>query len=64
MSMDVFKKFPASLLKARGKGFQCSPLRMIFDVKVYLRRKFRLVIGGHVVYSTGHKVYAPTMKSV
>ena len=64
MSMDVFKKFPSSLHKARGRGFQFAPLRMIFDVKVDLRRKARLVIGGHVVDSTGHKVYASTMKSV
>ena len=40
------------------------PLRMIFDVKVYLRRKYRLVFGGHVVDSSGHKVYEITIKSV
>ena len=64
MSMNVFNNFPSSLRKARGKGFQFSPLRMIFDVKVDPRRKSRLVIGGHVVNSTGQKVYASTMKSV
>ena len=64
MSIHVFKKFPSSLRKARGKGFQFAPLRMIFDVKVDLRRKARLVIGGHVVDSTGHKVYASKTKSV
>ena len=37
---------------------------MIFDVKVDLRRKSRLVIEGHVVDSTGHKVYPSAMKSV
>ena len=37
---------------------------MIFDVKVDLRRKARLVIGGHVVDSSGHKVYTSTMNSV
>ena len=37
---------------------------MIFDVKVDLRRKARLVIGGHVVDSTVHEVYVSTMKSV
>ena len=52
------------MCKARAKGFQFAPLRMIFDVKVYLRRKARLVIGGHVVDSTGHEVYASTIKSV
>ena len=37
---------------------------MIFDVKVDLRRKARLVIGGHVVDLSGHKVYASTRKSI
>ena len=64
MSMHVFNKLPSSLRKARGKGFHFAPLRIIFDVKVDLRRKARLVIGGHVVNSTGHEVYASTMKSV
>ena len=35
-----------------------------FDVKVDLRRKSMLVIGGHVVNSSGHEIYASTMKSV
>ena len=35
---------------------------MIFDVKVYLIIKVRLVIGGHVVNSSGHEVYVITMK--
>ena len=60
----MFEKFPSSLRKARGEGFQFAPLRMTFDFKVDLRRKARLVIGGHVVNSTGHDVYASTMKSV
>ena len=64
MSMKVFKKLLYSLRKARAKGFQFAPLRMIFDVKVDLRKKARLVIGGHVVDSSGHKVYESTMKSV
>ena len=64
ISMEVFKKFPSSLRKARAKGFQFAPLMKIFDVKVDLRRKARLVIGGHVVNSNRHKVYASTMKSV
>ena len=64
MYMEVFKKFPLSLRKAREKGFQFAPLRMIFDVKVDLRRKARLVIGGNVINSTGHEVYESTMKSV
>ena len=45
MIIEVFEKFPYSVLKARGEGFQFAPLRMIFDVKVDLRRKASLVIG-------------------
>ena len=37
---------------------------MIFDVNLDLRINARLVIGGHVVDSSGDKVYASTMKSV
>ena len=37
---------------------------MIFDVKVDLRIKARLVIGGHVVNSYGHEVHMITMKLV
>ena len=64
MSMKSFKELPSPLRKAGTKGFQFAPLRMVFDVKVDLRRKSRLVIGGHVVDSSGHNVYASTMKSV
>ena len=64
MSMKLFRKLPLSLRKARAKGFQFALLRMIFDVKVDLRRKARIVIGGHVVDSSRNKVYPSTMKSV
>ena len=37
---------------------------MIFDVKVDLRRKARIVIGVHIVNSSENKVYENTMKSV
>ena len=46
----------------KKEGFQFAKLRMIFDVKEDLRRKARLVIGGHTVDSTGHEVYASVMK--
>ena len=39
------------------------PLPIICDVKLDLRRKYRLVIWGHVVNSSEHKVYGSTMKS-
>ena len=55
MSMKLFKKILSSLRKAREKGFQFAPLRIIFDIKVDLRRKSRLVIGGHVVDSSGQE---------
>ena len=64
MSMKVFEKLLSSLRKSRAKSFQFAPLRIIFDVKVDRRRNARLVIGGHVVDSSGHKVYEITMKSV
>ena len=43
MRMEVFEKSPSSMRKTRGKGFQFGPLRMIFDVKVDLRRSVREV---------------------
>ena len=64
MSMKVFRKLSSSMRKAREKGFRFAPLRVIFDVKVDLRRKARLVIGIHVVDYSGHEVYISTMKSV
>ena len=63
-SMKAFKKLPLTLREARAKGFQFAPLKIIFDVKVDLRRNTRLVIGGRVVNSSGHEVYASNMKSV
>ena len=53
MSMHVFKNLLYSIHKARDRGYQFAPLRMIFDVKVDLRRKTRLVIRGYVVDSSG-----------
>jgi hypothetical protein len=40
------------------KGYQKAPLRMIFDIKPDLRRKARLVAGGHMVDSRGHSSYS------
>ena len=44
------------------RDFQYAPLQMIFTVKPDLRRKARLVIGGHVIDSEGHSTYASTVK--
>ena len=64
MSIIFFRKLLSSLRKSRAKGYLFAPLQMIFGVKVDLRRKFRLVIWEHFVNSSGHEVYASTMKSV
>ena len=64
MSMGTFK-IPAKRDKNNYiKQSQYAPLRKIFDVKQDLRRKARLVIGGHVVDATGYDVYASNMKTV
>ena len=64
MLTSVFKKIPSSQRKARAKGYQFLPLRIIYYVKVELSIKPRLVIGGHVVNSYGNEVYTSTVKSV
>ena len=64
MSMSVFKKLPLSLQKVRVRGYQFALLRIIFNVKLDLRIKARLVIGGHFVDSSGKEVYSSTMKLV
>ena len=61
---ECILKLLSSLRKARAKGFQFASLRIIFDVKVDLRRKARLVIRVHVVNSSGREVDASTMKYV
>ncbi len=40
------------------EGYQEAPLRMIFTVKCDLRRKVRLVAGGHKVDAKGHTMYS------
>ena len=44
------------------KGYQFAKLRMIFDVKHDLRRKARLVIGGHMVDATGQPIYSSAVQ--
>ena len=45
----------------KKEGFQSARPRMIFDVKQNLWKKGRLVIGGHMVDSSGYDVYASVM---
>ena len=62
--MGVLKKLQLSLRKETARGYQFAPLRMVFNVKVDLKRKSRIVIGGQVVDLSGNEVYASTMNSV
>jgi hypothetical protein len=47
-----------------GEDFQWTTLTMIFDVKQDLRRKARLVAGGHLVDSLDNDVYSSTVKGI
>jgi hypothetical protein len=44
------------------EGYQKAPLRVIYDVKHDLRRKTRIVIGGHKVDATGHSRYSSVVQ--
>ncbi len=43
-------------------GYQEAPLCMIFDIKPDLRRKSRLVLGGHLVDASGHISYSSVVR--
>jgi hypothetical protein len=43
-------------------GYQEAPLRMIFDVKPDLRRKARLVVGGHKVNAEEYSCYSTVVR--
>jgi hypothetical protein len=63
LERGVFKK--VSDKKAiLTSAYQFAPLRCIFDVKQDLRRKARLVIGGHVVDASDHESYSSNMKTI
>ena len=61
--LDTFKIFPPDYKFKNADGWQYAPLRMIFEVKRDLRRKARLVIGGHVTDATGYDTYASTIRT-
>jgi len=44
------------------EGYQLAPLRMIFDVKSDLRRKARLVVGGHKVNASEYTKYSSVVR--
>jgi Reverse transcriptase (RNA-dependent DNA polymerase) len=62
--MGTFKKIGRQSHGEIRRTHQFAPLRMIFTVKSDLRRKARLVIGGHVVNAQEHELYASTMKGI
>jgi hypothetical protein len=47
-----------------GPTYQPTTLTIIFDVKQDLRRKARLVAGGHLVDPMDHSVYSLTVKGI
>ena len=47
-----------------GEEYQPTILFMVFDVKQDLRRKARLVAGGHLVDPLEHEVYSSTVKGI
>jgi len=56
----LLKKECAEIVKTH----QYAPLRFIYDMKEDLRRKCRVVIGGHVIDSGDRDTYSSNMKSV
>ena len=61
--LDCFEFHPAGYHP--GSDYQSTRLHMIFDVKAdTLRRKARLVAGGHLVDALGVDVYSSTVKSI
>ncbi len=62
--MSTFRLVAPQDLKVIQRTHQYAPLRMIFSVKQDLRRKARLIIGGHIVDASDHELFASTMKGV
>jgi hypothetical protein len=46
------------------QSYQRTTLHIVFDVKQDLRRKARLVAGGHLIETLGHQVYSSTVKGI
>jgi hypothetical protein len=63
LERGVFKKVSdkKAILKST---YHFAPCRCIFDVKQDLRRKARLVIGGHVVDASDHESYRSNIKNI
>ena len=65
MEMQTFNILgPDESKSFKRDGFQYARLMMIFDVKQDLRRKARLILGGHMIDASGHDTYATNMKGI
>jgi len=65
MEMETFMLRPLETKGSiKSKGYHMLPLRCIYDVKQDGRHKARIVIGGHLIDSTGYDTYAGNMKSI
>ncbi len=62
MELDCFEFRDAGDIP--GSDYQKTKLHMIFDVKTDLRRKARLVAGGHLVELFDTEVYSSTVKGI
>ena len=66
LDLDVFEfkeqGFDKKTLK--DAGYQSTQIHMVFDVKHDLRRKSRLVAGGHLVKLLNNLVYSSTVKTI
>jgi hypothetical protein len=60
--LDVFEFKPADY--DCGRDYQKTNLRLIFDVKQDLRRKARMVAGGHLVDALEHDLYSSCVKPI
>lgn len=64
-TLDVFEYHSPTKTLDKNEGWQYAPLRMIFDIKQQdLRRKARLVVGGHVLDSSRYTKASSTVQGL
>ncbi len=64
VEMDCFEFKPSAYEDDLDDDFQRTTLNIIFDVKQDLRRKARMVAGGHLVEASEHDIYSSTVKGI
>jgi len=62
--LNVFEYRSATQQFGKTEGWQHAPMHMIFDIKQDLRHKARLVVGGHMIDSSGHNTYSSTISDL